>query len=304
MLGAPTPTPAPTPGSPPSSPPVLAAVWPSPTGARAGWYPDAYVAGGLRYYDGHRWTHQRAGALPTVAPAVPHPVLPARAGIGAVVVLIASLLTSSALLDAVADERWGVVRYLSSAVALGYGPSLLWCWFASRRWGTGHLLADLGVRLRWWDALWGPLVWFGSLMAAGAVAVLIEHLDVPTRSNIERDGLWTRDRTLVVSLVVAAVVIAPIVEEVIFRGLVLRGLLSVMTAPLAVVLQGVLFGAAHIAPSAGWDNLGLVLVLSAVGCGFGLGAYLTRRVGAGMIAHSIYNGVVIAVVLHRSRFQW
>ncbi|CAN5836286.1 hypothetical protein BH24ACT5_BH24ACT5_15010 [soil metagenome] len=189
-------------------------------------------------------------------------------------------------------------------MVLGYGPSLLWCWFASRRWGTGHLLADLGIRFRWWDLLWGPTVWFGSLMAAGAVALLIERFDVPTRSNIDSDGVWTRDRTLVVSLVVAAVLIAPIVEEVVFRGLVLRGLLSVMGAPLAVVIQGVLFGAAHIAPSAGWDNLGLVVILSVVGCGFGLGAYLTRRTGPSMIAHAIYNGVVIAVVLHRSRYSW
>ncbi|CAN5836242.1 hypothetical protein BH24ACT5_BH24ACT5_15000 [soil metagenome] len=101
VLGAPPPSPS---AAPPPPPKGSAASWPAPTGARAGWYPDAHVPGGLRYYDGLGWTYDRVGAAPTVVPVVPHPVLPARAGVGAVLVLMASLVTSSALLDAVADE--------------------------------------------------------------------------------------------------------------------------------------------------------------------------------------------------------
>jgi uncharacterized protein len=43
----------------------------------------------------------------------------------------------------------------------------------------------------------------------------------------------------------AIVVVAPFVEELLFRGIILRGLLARMSAPKAIVLSSVLFGAMH-----------------------------------------------------------
>ena len=94
-----------------------------------------------------------------------------------------------------------------------------------------------------------------------------------------------------------AVVAAPIVEEMIFRGLMLRGLLSRMSAWLAVGVQGLLFGAVHVDPVRGIGNIGLALVLSAVGVVFGGAAYLLRRIGPTILAHAIFNGVVMVIVL-------
>ena len=102
-----------------------------------------------------------------------------------------------------------------------------------------------------------------------------------------------------ISLLVTAVVAAPVVEEMVFRGLMLRGLRSRMGAVAAVGLQGVLFGLAHVDPVRGTGNVGLVLVLGAVGVAFGGTAYLLRRIGPTIIAHAIFNGVVMAVVLTR-----
>ena len=62
-------------------------------------------------------------------------------------------------------------------------------------------------------------------------------------------------------------------------------------------MQGVLFGLAHVDPARGAGNIGLVLVLAAVGVAFGGAAYLLRRIGPTIIAHAIFNGVVMAVVL-------
>jgi membrane protease YdiL (CAAX protease family) len=101
----------------------------------------------------------------------------------------------------------------------------------------------------------------------------------------------------VVALVISAVVAAPVVEEMVFRGVVMRGLRSIW--PIAVVLpvQGVLFGAAHVDPVRGAGNIGLVIVLSGVGVAFGVGAHLLRRIGPAIVAHAIFNGVVLVILL-------
>jgi membrane protease YdiL (CAAX protease family) len=90
-----------------------------------------------------------------------------------------------------------------------------------------------------------------------------------------------------------------VVEEIIFRGLLQRGLLSALPPWLAIAVQGLLFGAAHVSPERGMGNIGLALVLGAVGVVFGAAAYLTRRLAPTMVAHAIVNAVAMAVVLSR-----
>ena len=82
-----------------------------------------------------------------------------------------------------------------------------------------------------------------------------------------------------------------------FRGVVMRGLRARMGAVAAVALQAVFFGSAHFDPVRGAGNLGLVLILSAVGATLGFGAYLLRRIGPTIVAHAIFNGVVLIIVL-------
>ena len=59
----------------------------------------------------------------------------------------------------------------------------------------------------------------------------------------------------------------------------------------------VLFGVAHVDPSRGTGNIGLALVLSSVGVALGVVAYALRRIGPTIVAHAIFNGVVMAVAL-------
>jgi membrane protease YdiL (CAAX protease family) len=105
------------------------------------------------------------------------------------------------------------------------------------------------------------------------------------------------DRGYVIAVLIAAVVAAPVVEELVFRGVVLRGLLSRTGAVLAIALQGALFGAAHVDPVRGAGNLGLALILGGDGVAFGTAAYLFRRIGPTIAAHAIFNAVVLAIVL-------
>jgi membrane protease YdiL (CAAX protease family) len=197
----------------------------------------------------------------------------------------------------VIDLEWPVVAYVALLAVIGYGPSVGWCWFTSRRWASGHTARDLGWIPRWSDLGWGPVIWFAAILGQVAVGALVLGLDIPITNNTDGVGEFQTDRTYVISLVVTAVVAAPIVEELVFRGVVLRGLRSVTPAVAAIVLQGVLFGAAHLDPVRGAGNVGLVMVLSGVGIVLGAAAYLLRRIGPSIVAHAIFNGVVLALLL-------
>jgi hypothetical protein len=65
----------------------------------------------------------------------------------------------------------------------------------------------------------------------------------------------------------------------------------------AIALQGVLFGVAHVDPVRGVGNVGLAIVLSMVGVAFGAAAYLLRRVGPTIVAHACFNGFVMLLLL-------
>ena len=232
-----------------------------------------------------------------VAPEPRDPTLPLPAAVGAIVVLSGSLLVSKYVLDAVIDFGWPVAVYVALLAAIGYGPSLWWCRFASRTWGTGDLGVDIGLTPRFADLGWGPVIWLGAIAAQVAVGAIVVSLGVPLVGNTEGIEEIRADRTYVVSLVITAVIAAPIVEEMVFRGVVMRGLRSRMPMVAVIVVQGLLFGVAHIDPVRGVGNVGLALVLSAVGVAFGVAVALLGRIGPTIVAHAIFNGAVLLVVL-------
>ncbi len=236
------------------------------------------------------------GAPPTVASA-PTPTLPLRAAVGAIGVLSVSLVGSKYVLDAVVDVGWPVAIYVAILAVIGYGPSLWWCLFASRRWGTGSLGVDIGLTPRLSDLGWGPLVWLGAIAAQVAMGAVVVALDLPLVGNTEGIDEMRLDRTYVVSLVVTAVIAAPVVEEIVFRGVVMRGLLSRLPLVAVIFLQGLLFGVVHVDPVRGAGNVGLVLVLSGVGVAFGVAVALLGRLGPSIVAHAIFNGAVLLILL-------
>jgi uncharacterized protein len=270
--------------------------FPPPTTGPAGWYPDPDGRGTLRYFDGRQW--DTPGSSPGFAPQrAPHPTLPMPAALGALAILVVSLLGGRLLIDALVTFGWPVLVYVTILAVVGYGPSLWWCWYVSRRWGSGRLADDVGLRARWSDLGWGPLIWIGAVMCQIVVAAFVLATRVPTSSNTEGISDLQADRSYVIALLVTAVVAAPLIEEMVFRGVVLRGLLSRFGVVLSIGLQAVLFGVAHIDPVRGMGNVGLVVILSAVGVALGTAAYLLRRIGPTILAHAIFNGVVLAIVL-------
>lgn len=264
---------------------------PPPTTAPAGWYPDP-VDGGRRYFDGRDW----AAPHPRFVEPERHPDLPLSAAVGALVVLTASLIGGRALVEWLVRFDWPLIVYVAILATIGYGPSLAWGWYVRRRWGASSV-RSLGWGFRWSDLGWGPLTWLAAVGAQIVCAGVVLVFRIPLSSNVESAADLDADRAYLVATLITAVIAAPIVEELVFRGLVLRGLLSRIGPVLAVVLQAVLFGVAHVDPVRGAGNLGLVLVLSGVGVAFGSAAYLFRRLGPTVIAHAIFNGVVMAIVL-------
>ena len=198
------------------------------------------------------------------------PTLPVVAAVGAMLVLTASLLVSKYLLDVVVDFEWPIARVCRAARRRSATDHR--CGGAGTPAGDGApggLGHDIGLRPQWSDLGWGPVVWLGALGAQVVAAAVVVGLDLPISSNTEAINEASIDRTYVVSLVITAVIAAPIVEEMVFRGVVLRGLRSRMPAVVAIVVQGLLFGAAHVDPVRGAGNVGLVMVLSGVGIAFG-----------------------------------
>jgi len=85
---------------------------------------------------------------------------------------------------------------------------------------------------------------------------------------------------------VLLVVGAPIVEEIFYRGLLLRSLTRYLSPTIAVVVCGLVFGAAH---------LNLVTLAGLAGFGIVLAFLANRygRLGPGILAHSAFNLVAV-----------
>ncbi len=203
-------------------------------------------------------------ALQAAASGTPD-VAARRPGSARSIVLTLSLLASKYVLDLLVDFEWPVAVYVALLAVIGYGPSIAWWWFASGRWGSGDRFGDVGATPRWSDLGWGPLIWLATILVQTFVGAIVLGFDIPLSNNTDDIGELSADRTYAVAIVIAAVIAAPLVEELVFRGLVMRSLLSKLPAVVAIGLQGVLFGVAHVDPVRGIGNIGLALILSGVG---------------------------------------
>ena len=262
----------------------------------AGWYPDPWNPSAVRYWSGDDWT-PHAAAPQWIEPRSPHPSLPFAVAWGAIVATVVPLVASRFVLRAVAQFRWPIAVYVLLLAVLAYGPPLVFLRYASRKWGTGRLRNDIGLTVAKADVGWGPLTWLGCLAAQFIVGVIVIVTKLPMQNNTDQIRAARDNPAYVIPILIVAVVAAPIVEEIVFRGMVLRGLLSRMQPKWAIAAQAVLFGCAHFDPSRGAGNVGLIVVLSGVGAVLGVAVHQFRRLGPSIIAHAILNGVAMAVVL-------
>ncbi len=173
-------------------------------------------------------------------------------------------------------------------------------WLASRTQGTRHFVRDLGLRFRLIDLVGIVIGVAGQFLVAVMYAPFQRHIHNFNGPTHRLTGGSHGGGFILIA--VATVVFAPAMEELFFRGLLLKGLVRVLTPAraagtgravgvvLAVILDGLLFGLAH----GEWVQLaGLAvfgIVLAAI-------SYRTGRLGMNMVAHATFNLVAILALV-------
>lgn len=260
--------------------------FPPPTTAPAGWYPDPAGGSALRYFDGLVWAPAEAQR--------PSPI-PMRSAVWVMVALVASLIM--ARLSANLMVGLGVPSVLAFTVltVVAYGPALCAVILVMR--AAPGRAETVGMRPRWSDLLFGPVVWIAVLVAQVVTGIALVVFGIPVQSNVEDLSENRPGWAVIAVLLVSAVVVAPVVEELVFRGVILQALSSRAPTAVAILLQGLAFGLIHLGPELGTGAVGLVIVLSVIGVILGVSVILLGRIWPAILAHAIFNAVVLAVVL-------
>ena len=96
------------------------------------------------------------------------------------------------------------------------------------------------------------------------------------------------------------VVVGPLLEEIVWRGYILKGLVSVgASAVFAVLTQGLLFAAMHfdLASSLTLVDLAKFWVLAFIGILFGATRWFSGSLVPSLVAHMLYNLASALVIL-------
>lgn len=265
--------------------------------ASAGWYPDPLNDGQWAWWDGVQWRRpvQETDDRLETRPWLPRLRTLRFPAVG-VAILSTLLIVASNVLGGDDPNQADVTTFLLGIGALLFmaiGIPLL-AWICSRAFGSKRFTRDLGWRIHWWDlplGIAGAIAMWGLAIGVGALTKVI---GLPEGNNTDtiKDQLEQNPQSAFVLLVLVlatAAVLAPLTEELLFRGMLFRGLLSRLPAGAAVGIQGVVFGCAHVVPSLGTANFGMLIVLSSLGLCLGTMAWLTGRLWSGIIAHALFN---------------
>jgi membrane protease YdiL (CAAX protease family) len=169
--------------------------------------------------------------------------------------------------------------------------------FVSRRYGSANMERDYGLAFKRQDIIWGIVAVGAGLAISGLVVAAFAH----TSLEGTNDQVLTQQKGNSVGFVTLSLIVslgAPFFEELFFRGYLRTALQARFGHHPAVWLLAAFFGLAHLGESA--TTLGNVSVLLAVfgfGVVLGYAAQLTGRLGAGMVAHCLFNLVAVVTVL-------
>jgi membrane protease YdiL (CAAX protease family) len=159
--------------------------------------------------------------------------------------------------------------------------------YISRLKGQRSLAADFGLRLRLLDSK--ALIVGATLELLLTLALLpILQLDPDAKNQqLLSDLREHREAATVVLFFIGAVIFAPIVEELLFRGVLLRGLLRKVEPTTAVLVSSVIFALVHYIGDP--NTLPFLPALAGLGAVLAIVALRTGDLSASIFIHAGFN---------------
>lgn len=151
--------------------------------------------------------------------------------------------------------------------------------------GRGSLRADLGLTVRLSDWPWLAVGVLLQLVATAGVGLIETVAGHPPQQEVAR-ALEHSATVPAIFGTIAVVVFAPLAEELLFRGVLLRGLLRRTNAVAAVVLCGFVFAAGHLVDA---NAAPLLAPLAMVGIVSGVLAVRTGELSRSILLHAGFN---------------
>ena len=236
---------------------------------------------------------------PHMLPAVAADTVRIRWGLGDFAWLWPAVVVGQVIAGAVVfGVRGGGSHYRSDAVdiavvtAFSALVTVLALRALARAKGRGSLLTDFGLRIRTSDWPWLGAGVALQLVAIGAVKLIATVAGSEPEQEVAR-AIEHSDTAAKVLGAIAVVTLAPLAEELLFRGLLLRGLLRRFGAVAAVLTSGGAFAVVHLLDP---NAVTLLAPLALVGVVSGLRAVRTGELSQSLLLHAGFN-LVSAVAL-------
>lgn len=204
-----------------------------------------------------------------------------------VLVLVGGLLTALGV---------PVLAAAAATTAAVAGASVLVGRRAARQ--SGGWERALGFDAPLWSDTGRIVRWTVVLLVLEAIVASLLTAVVPALSEARASNTQVLQEQSFAGLLVFAVLavtVAPVLEELLFRGLVLRGLMLRIGFWPAAAVSSAVFGLLH-ATAADASGLLVVLTISVLGVGLCLLARRTGRLGPGIGVHALHNAVAVAAV--------
>jgi membrane protease YdiL (CAAX protease family) len=229
-------------------------------------------------------------ARPATAPPSPGFWWRVLSPVGAVLVAFVVLAVGAGILDATSisdDGAAAILTFGTSVLLLAFGV-LLWL-----RLPAHERRAAVALKHSAWGAVGlGVTMGIGLVIGAGTIILIGTAIDPVVERRIDDIEEIGTVPWMVVLTVIAVVVLAPLGEELLFRGLLLRGLVQRMRFWYAAALSSLLFSAAHADSYLLWPRA-LSLFLTGLVLAW---LYRWRGYWASATAHATVN-LVAAVAL-------
>ena len=190
------------------------------------------------------------------------------------------------------NDFWYIVSTVLSCI-YQFGTLLIITVFINKRFNTSNEVTNK-FKIRKIDYLFAPLLvisyifitygWFDYIL-----------FSIPTGDMFESAMEYFESLPIVI-LLIETCIIAPICEEVLYRGILLKGLINKYNSKRAIVYSSLIFGIAHLNIPQGINAFLLGLILGTV-------FYYTRSIYLCMIMHFV-NNLLVNFVYYPSSEIW